>query len=280
MEYSSKNQSRNVLAIARWEDNEARWLKGDFFGFASKTPYLQKIVGQGGTLWLVVSRKMSNGRRQYRLMFKFVDCRLETYDENSRFGRYVVLGDPNKSVLYASNNSELLLMSLRFSPSLPIKDVGKIGNSIQRPRILSKSDVGLLENQMLNIDRWSVFLSYKSDDSIQANKLYSLLTQLGINLFQDHVSIKAGSDWQRVLLDAVSRSRCLVILIGEKTHQSDWVKKEVHYAISNRVPIIPVLIGGSLNNWQGIAKLPQIQSIKGAGKSLTDVAQEIVLSLR
>ncbi len=278
MEYSSdiEAESRNVLAIARWEDNREEWLEGNFFGLASKENYLQELVGEGGTLWIVVSRSRPGGKRLYSIMFKLSGCRLRTYKENGKFGKYAVLGDTNQSVLYASNNSELLLMSLRFHPTNPIDDISKIGQSIQRPRLLSKRDVDLLDSQMLSINRWSVFLSYKRDDSFKADRLYNHLSRLGVNLFQDHVSIKAGSNWETVLLNAVRRSRCVVVLIGKKTHESEWVKKEVNEAISMGVSVVPILIGGSLDNW---VELSQVQAIKGLGKNISELANEVFASL-
>lgn len=139
----------HALAIARWEDNRKSWLDGDFFGLTSKRTDLQDLVGDGGTLWIVVSRQQPSGRRNYSLSFRLDKCKAHTYRKPGRFGPYAVVGDPARSTLFASNDATLLLLSLRFDPFSPIDrgvassrgrhketpDRSKvIGQSIQTPR--------------------------------------------------------------------------------------------------------------------------------------------------
>ena len=109
-----------ALAIARWEDNRKDWLEGDYFGLTSKRTDLQDLVGDGGTLWIVVSRAQRPGSRTYSLSFRLEGCKKHNYKKPSRFGRYGVVGDPARSTLFASNDARLLLLSLRFDPVLPI----------------------------------------------------------------------------------------------------------------------------------------------------------------
>ena len=280
MKNSNECKSNNILAIARWEDNRKGWLSGDFFGLASNDQYLQNIVGTDGTLWIVVSRERPGGGRLFSVMFQLQNCKLVTYDDKGKFGKYAVVGDPNKSKLYASNDSELLLMSLRFDPEKPISQASKIGQSIQRPRCLSNTDVDLLEKHISRIDRWSVFVSYKRDNEDIANKLSNSLQGLGVNLFLDHKSISPGTQWETVIIDAVKRSRCLIIIIiGSNTHKSEWVKKEIELAISSDVHLIPIIAGGKMDDWSEIPELFKRQAIPYKGNKWNDFVSSVVNSL-
>jgi len=279
MRKAKEYSTRNVLAIARREKNKEDWLAGEFFGLASTNTYLQDIVGDGGTLWIVVSSKKPDGGGSYSISFQLQGCRPVTYNSEKTFRKHTVVGDPNRSTIYEANDSKLLLMSLRFKPQKPISDVYKIGKSIQTPRCLSHEDVELIKNHISDVDRWSVFLTYKRDDESVANKLSNSLRRLGINIFQDHKSIPAGKQWKMVILNAVKRARSLIILIGANTHNSFWVKEEVKYAIANDVYVIPVLVGGRLENWSEMPELSQKQAINNKGKKWSEFVEQVAKSL-
>ncbi len=269
----------HALAIARWEDNREEWLRGGFYGLAAKVPDLQQMVGNGGTLWIVVSRRRTNGRRLYTLSFRLDQCRKKTYVKGGKFGKFAVVGNPNNSTLFATNDSRLLLMSLRFDPYRPIKSEHVIGKSIQTARCLSHNDIELLENHAGAVDQWSVFISYKRDDASLAGQLSEALQREGINVFRDQEALRGGQMWASVLENAVSRSRCLVLLMGAKTHESAWVKRELKYALDNNVRVIPVLAGGKLNKWDDFPNLSGIQEINRADSSWSDFVGKILKAL-
>ena len=81
------------------------------------------------------------------------------------------------------------------------------------------------------------------------------------------------------MLNAVERARCLVVLIGKNTHNSPWVKKEVQHAISNGVPVIPIIIGGTLDDWNEISELLQIQAINGENDEWNRLVEKVANSL-
>ncbi len=256
----------HALAIARWEDNHKSWFEGEYFGLTSKRTDLQDLVGDGGTLWIVVSRGQAKGPRSYSLSFRLDKCKKHTYRNPGRFGRYAVVGDPDHSTLFASNEARLLLLSLRFDPFAPIDDgnhradkrkkkrTGRlkiIGQSIQTPRCLNPLDVKLLKDFAAETDRWSVFLSYKRTDTDTkiAKRLSTALQSRGVNVFRDQETLRADQRWWSTLKRAIGRARHLVIVIGRTTHESTWVKREVRHAIQEGVDVIPMLAGGSLENW-------------------------------
>lgn len=247
----------HALAIARWEENHKSWLEGDYFGLRSRRTDLQDLIGDGGTLWIIVSRQ-AKGHRIYSLTFRLEECRRHDYDEDGLFGKYGVVGDPNRSTLYASNDARLLLLSLRFDPPLPIDDekdrLSVVGQSIQRPRCLNTADVKLLEDFGAEVDRWSVFVSYEHTDADEriATRLSKTLQREGISVFRDKEALRAGDEWWPALKRAIGRARLLVVVIGRTTHDSDWVKREVQHAIRGGVNVIPVLAGGTLDHWTNL----------------------------
>jgi len=276
-----KNKPNNILAITRYEDNMTSWLEGDYFGLASKSNYLQSVVKKGGTLWIVVSRENSKKQRIYSIVFKLQNCKIKTLNSPNRFGKYIVEGDPNTSFMYANNDARLLLMSLRFNPEKPIREINKIGQSIQRPRSLSLNDTKLLGNYITEIERWGVFISYKWDkhDLVIADKVYIDLESYGINIFQDRKSISLGSNWQIILLNAIKRSRCLILIIGKNTYRSDWVKKEINCAIEHNIKIIPIIAGGDLEKFPKELKLKNLQAVNYNNGKNSNFIQKILENL-
>ena len=243
-------RENQALAIARWEDNHEGWREGNYLGLISKKPYLQQIVGEEGILWIVVSRAKPGDGRVYSLSFRLNNCRMKTYDQATTFGKYAVMGDPSQSIVFASNDAKLLLLSLRFDPYLPIKQPNLIGQSIQRPRCLNKQDIKLLEDYAVATDRWSVFISYQNADTRIAEQLSGTLMQYGVNVFRDKDALRGGEQWWPALEHAIKRSRFFVVLLGEETHHSIWVRREIKVALENGIRVIPVLAGTDLDNWR------------------------------
>jgi hypothetical protein len=75
---------------------------------------------------------------------------------------------------------------------------------------------------MKEVDRWSVFMSYKTDDKKVAGRLFKSLERLGLNIFRDQESIPAGKKWKQVILNGVA---CTLLVLLIKHHNSLWVKR-------------------------------------------------------
>ncbi|WP_213952773.1 toll/interleukin-1 receptor domain-containing protein [Variovorax sp. dw_954] len=245
----------HALAIARWESNRAAWLDGKYFALTSRRHDLQDLVGDSGTLWIVVSRRGHSGQRMYSLSFRLDNCRRFTFLNSRIFGKHGVVAEPDDSTLFAANDARLLLLALRFEPYLPIDHqddrLKVIGQSIQTPRGLDAADVRLLERFSADADRWSVFVSYQRTDTDTrvAARLSSSLQSSGVNVFRDQEALRPGEEWEPTLQRAIGRSRILVLVVGGSTHESVNVKKEVRFARDNGISVIPFVAGGCLNNW-------------------------------
>jgi len=89
-----------------------------------------------------------------------------------------------------------------------------------------------------------VFISYKHDQS----SAFALLVEARLRLagnqnpFLDK-SINAGDEWEPLLEKKVQESKFLVCVIGEKTLESEWVKKEIGWAEEAGATIISIWHG-------------------------------------
>ena len=263
-----------ALAIARRESNQQQWLEGKYFELRSRRRLLQDLVGDGGTLWVVVSRGGPTGRR-YSLTFRFRDCRSHTYRRSGAFGRYAVRGDPARSEFFAENDARLLLLALRFQSGAPIESIQKIGAALQTPRRLAASDVALVERYAPVAGAWGAFLSYSRKDLPEARMLNAALGKAGLSVFQDTVSIGAGQKWKEAIARGIAGSQVLVVLVSHNTTGSAWVEWEVELANQHRLPIIPVFLNQA--RWT-FAEVEAFQGVpfEGNWRSVaTDVAQAV-----
>lgn len=102
-----------------------------------------------------------------------------------------------------------------------------------------------------------VFLSYRRDDARHlAERIYKqLATHLGSeSVFKDVDSVPLGSDFRKVIEDAVKQCDVLLVVIGEKwldirtaggqrrlNDPNDFVRLEIEAALSREIPVIPVV---------------------------------------
>lgn len=82
--------------------------------------------------------------------------------------------------------------------------------------------------------RGYVFLSYKREESKQAERLRDALKQSGFSVWWDE-DIQCGQVWNEVLDSAVKRADCIVVLWSALSMGSRWVMHEASSAMERRV---------------------------------------------
>ena len=89
-----------------------------------------------------------------------------------------------------------------------------------------------------------VFISYKRQklSKTVAGELKDRLTADGFQVFLDTRAIQGGQIWPAVIYREVGMSDVLVVLLEERTADSDWVQREVDTARGAHVSILPVKI--------------------------------------
>jgi hypothetical protein len=106
-----------------------------------------------------------------------------------------------------------------------------------------------------------IFVSYRRDDAGgYAGRLYDhLVTRFPKNrVFMDVDAIPPGTDFARMISEAVASCDVLIALIGRRwlnvtdehgtarlSNPDDFVRIEIEAALNNGTPIIPVLVGGA-----------------------------------
>ena len=95
-----------------------------------------------------------------------------------------------------------------------------------------------------------VFISFARNDDQLADELARLLVENGLKVWSDE-SIEVGSDWQKEIYKALSESDYIICLLTERSYSSNFVRKELDYALFNnrfKNKFLPVLIGSGREN--------------------------------
>src|SRR6185295_20244437 len=73
----------------------------------------------------------------------------------------------------------------------------------------------------------SVFLSYNQADRAWAAKLAAEIRRLGLQVFFDQSSLRAGAGWEGATLAALQGAEYLVVLWSKEAKASNWVQREL-----------------------------------------------------
>jgi hypothetical protein len=98
---------------------------------------------------------------------------------------------------------------------------------------------------LLNIsEAASIFVSYKrSESSAFALLVANVLRQAGLSPFVD-MQLEAGGDWREQLKKTIEQSDYLILLLGQKTLDSDVTLQEIAWAQAAKTTIIPIWHNG------------------------------------
>ncbi len=95
-----------------------------------------------------------------------------------------------------------------------------------------------------------VFISYASDkgdshasrDRQAADRVYEALETEGIRCWVAHRDILPGDDWLESIIEAVEKSKVVVLVFSSNANDSQWVKDEITMALDEKIKIIPFRI--------------------------------------
>jgi hypothetical protein len=76
-----------------------------------------------------------------------------------------------------------------------------------------------------------VFVSYASQDRTEVLKRIQMLSSLHIQFFQDVLDLEPGERWERALYRHIDESDLFLLFWSTAAKQSEWILKEVRYAI-------------------------------------------------
>jgi hypothetical protein len=96
-----------------------------------------------------------------------------------------------------------------------------------------------------------VFVSYSSKDRDEVLKRVQMLRRLKIQCFQDVLNIEPGDRWEKELYRHIDKSDLSLLFWSRSAKASEWVMKEVQYALHCQAEregalseIMPVILEG------------------------------------
>ena len=102
---------------------------------------------------------------------------------------------------------------------------------------------------MTTIDPY-MFASYSLKDRGSVVPFIERVRDLGVNVFYDG-SLRPGEDWEHALTRALDRAAGLLVFVSPRSMQSEWVRKELQYALGRKggddeapPEVLPVVIEG------------------------------------
>lgn len=86
------------------------------------------------------------------------------------------------------------------------------------------------------------FISHSSKDKLSADAVCSSLESRGIRCWVAPRDIAPGANWGEAIIDGLSHSRVVILILSQHANVSPQVMREVERAVSKGIPIVPLRI--------------------------------------
>jgi hypothetical protein len=87
-----------------------------------------------------------------------------------------------------------------------------------------------------------VFISYSAKDKATADGVCATLEAKGIRCWIAPRDMLPGIDWGEAIIEAIKASRVMILVFSSNANDSQHIKREVEWAVSKEIPIIPLRI--------------------------------------
>jgi hypothetical protein len=272
----------HAIAMVRWSTfRPGRGAGGAAaFDYGSDQARLLDRVGDGGTLWLVTSRRRGRSPRRYHLAYKLVDC-APVPPEDSTFSsrwEYVVRArDWRASRHFGLNDATSTLRRLRFTTGRPMAEVTNLGLRLLGIPGLTDEDVALLDRLQHHIEHArAAFVSYAHADAALAATIEAELERRDVSVSRDVALLRPGEEWAAALEREVTGTDAFVVLVSPAAAASEWVRREVAWALAEHDrgglvrAIVPVVLPGG--GWEEFPELHRFQRWDHPTSAPRDVA--------
>jgi hypothetical protein len=197
--------------------------------------------------------------RSYHLAYKLVNCKSVPTElsPSHLHGNYAVRGDMENSVHFGFNEATDTLRRLTFASGQPMRNVTNMGLKLLSIPELTTDDIDLMDRYAHKlIHGRSVFLSYAHADSAYVARLERELAKQDIQVRCDRSVLSAGDSFEEALRKEARSADCVMVLISRNTPASEWVRREVDWALAEYRAggfvkrIVPLLLpGAALDNF-------------------------------
>lgn len=92
--------------------------------------------------------------------------------------------------------------------------------------------------------KYDVFFSYSRQDAPVARRVYQYLVNAGYQCWLDMDELASGNFAQKIIA-TIQESRNLVFFNSEYSNKSEWVGREIDFAVKNNKGIIPIMLDES-----------------------------------
>lgn len=119
--------------------------------------------------------------------------------------------------------------------------------------------------------KYDVFISHANKDKLSyVNDLYSVLSDLGIEIFYDSKVLSWGDKWKDVILNGTEQSEFAIIVISENFFGREWTEKELNTFLeqentSGQKIVLPLLYNVTIDQLK--AKYPALEEIQAISTS-------------
>lgn len=121
-----------------------------------------------------------------------------------------------------------------------------IGLGVQFDEFLSTSKADDSSMRQSVSEPIQVFLSHSSADNQLASQISKDLQNAGIGVWLDEAEIRPGDSFVEKIAEGLSKSRFVAVIVSKKSHESNWVSKEMNVKLeeqvkTGRVCVLPIL---------------------------------------
>lgn len=93
------------------------------------------------------------------------------------------------------------------------------------------------------MSRYDIYIIYHRADIETARKCVQLLKAQGYSCFVDFDSLQNDS-FEEQVFEAINGSKCILLIYSKNTESSQYVRREVEFALEHGIQIIPMLLSG------------------------------------
>lgn len=90
-------------------------------------------------------------------------------------------------------------------------------------------------------NRYDLFISYAFDDKALAKELKQKLEERNLRCFLAEKDIAAGEQWQEQVLQAITDSARVLLILTPRSYNREWITLEIGMALALRKMVIPAL---------------------------------------
>jgi hypothetical protein len=134
--------------------------------------------------------------------------------------------------------------------SVPFGHVKFVVSVVKKTAQLSEDDGVSLADTSWRRYKYA-FISYASPDRAEVLKRVQMLPRLSVRFFQDLLKLEPGDRWAKKLYTHIDKSDVFFLFWSSAAKRSEWVMKEVKYAITRQAgdefappEIVPIIIEG------------------------------------